>query len=173
MLNLNDFRASERTFQLLTQVAGRAGRAQLPGRVVIQTYNTDDFSIIAASKQDYREFYKNEIIIREKLGYPPFKNIASLVLSGRVDRNVFNEAKKLSDSIHEKLKAYSEKVDVIGPARAPLSKVRNMYRWRIIIKTGQEDMLISMLKEISDNYNAGTSSRDINLSVDVNPFNML
>ena len=173
MLNINDFRASERTFQLLTQVAGRAGRSELPGRVVVQSYNIDDFSIIAASKQDYREFFNNEIIIREKLGYPPFSNIASLTLSGAVDRNVFIQAKQLAETIKNKYLDSVTNLDVIGPSRAPLSKIRNMYRWKIIIKESNLDKLIRILSDVSDDYNSHPESRYVNLNVDVNPVNML
>ena len=83
---MDDYRASERTFQLVTQVAGRAGRGELPGRVVVQTYNTENFSILAACAHDYNTFYSQEVSIRKLLRYPPYTNIANVILSGLNDR---------------------------------------------------------------------------------------
>jgi len=92
ILNTGDYKAAERTFQLLTQVAGRAGRGTIPGRVIIQTYNTDNYSIVCACEQDYVSFYNNEILVRKNLQYPPFIHLASVILSGVNDKQVLNRA---------------------------------------------------------------------------------
>ena len=173
MLNLDDYRASERTFQLLTQVAGRAGRGELPGRVVIQTYNTEDFSINAACRHDYLSFYKQEIKIREKLCYPPFACIAVAILSGADDRAVSAGAEEARELM---LTAFSEsgiKADLLGPARSPLTKIKNKYRWRIIIKCGDEDALAAALAKVSDGFRKKHARDGVEMCLDINPVNML
>ena len=173
MLNVEDYRASERTFQLVTQVAGRAGRGDIPGRVVIQTYNTEDFSILAACKHDYKAFYRQEIGIREKLGYPPFTNIGLVVLSGVDDRSVFREAKLVRDSIAGFFNIDPVDADIFGPTRSPLSKIKNRYRWRIIIKCRAMDKLINVLTEATDAFRRKKGINGVDLSMDVNPASML
>lgn len=96
LLNTGDFRATEKTFQLITQVAGRAGRGKVEGRVVIQTYNTENFSIVCACNHDYNSFYENEILLREQLLYPPFTNLASVILSGTNEKMVIDKANKVA-----------------------------------------------------------------------------
>ncbi|MDP4093855.1 MAG: primosomal protein N' [Bacillota bacterium] len=173
MLNINDFRASEKTFQLLTQVAGRAGRGELTGRVIIQTYNTEDFSIRAACRHDYRSFYSQEIILREKLSYPPFTNIASVIMSGNADKSVFSQSKQVTEQLREKFKVVGCDSEVMGPSRAPLSKIRNKYRWRIIIKCREFDILTKIMTEVSDWFNAERKNSGTDMSVDINPLSML
>lgn len=173
LLNTGDYRASERTFQLITQVAGRAGRGEIPGRVVIQTYNTDDFSIQTAQKHDYVSFYNQEVKIREKLHYPPFTNIAVLILSGLYDRTVFERSKLIKEQLENYMKDFEPEAEVLGPARAPLSKIKNKYRWRIIVKSSDMDKLIEILSKVSDGFNKTKGRINVDLSIDINPVNML
>lgn len=174
LLNIGDYRASEKTFQLITQVAGRAGRAELPGRVVIQTYNTDDFSILAACNHDYSAFYKQEITVREKLDYPPFTNIANVVLSCADDKLAFNTAKTVGELIRAYFPVNGERVDVLGPTRSPLTKIKNKYRWRIVIKCKNMEKLISVLSKVSDEfYKKKKGKNEVELGMDINPVNML
>lgn len=173
LLNTGDYRASERTFQLITQVAGRAGRGELPGRVVIQTYNTEDFSILAACRHDYTSFYDQEIKVREKLDYPPFTNIATVILSGINDRLVFDGAKSVRNSILTAFSDYQGSPLILGPARAPLSRIKSKYRWRIVIKCKSMDKLISVLSKISDDFYRENKRSNVELSIDINPFSML
>jgi len=174
MLNIGDFRASERTFQLITQVAGRAGRGEIPGRVVIQTYNTEDFSIVSACKHDYTGFYDQEILLREKLGYPPFKNIALLIISGVNDRVAFSSAKEVKKLIEKEFSVLGNaSAEVLGPSRSPLAKIKNRYRWRIVIKCRDEDILINILSKVSDEFHKNRGRNAVELSVDINPLNML
>ncbi|TYQ15630.1 UNVERIFIED_CONTAM: replication restart DNA helicase PriA [Acetivibrio alkalicellulosi] len=173
LLNTGDYKATERTFQLITQVAGRAGRGELSGRVIIQTYNTENFSIICACNQDYHSFYQKEIILREKLLYPPFTNLSSLIISGINDREVFNMAKEITKSVCYLFKSTGVKNEVLGPMRAPLSKIKNKYRWRTIIKCDRMDTLISILTKISDEYYFKNKKNSNILSVDINPVSML
>jgi len=172
MLNSGDYNSSERTFQLITQVAGRAGRGRIPGKVIIQTYNTEDFSILAACKHDYKSFYHQEIMMRRALNYPPFTNISALILSGTNDRLTFSKAKELKGLI-EKLATAGDDVEVLGPARAPLMKIKSKYRWRIVIKQKDLSKLTSLLREISDIFYGKKQNKGVDLNIDINPVNML
>ena len=133
-INIPDFRAAERVFQLLTQVAGRAGRGAEPGEVVIQTYNCEHYSIQAACTHDYDTFYRQEIALRQEANYPPFTRLVHLLFEGEEERDV----RRASGIVGRKLQraASREKlsnVEMLGPAPAPLSKLRNRYRWHIAI----------------------------------------
>jgi len=171
LLGSGDYKASERTFQLITQAAGRAGRAGKHGRVVLQTYNPDNFSIQAAVKQDYREFYRQEIELRNVLKLPPFYQIGVIQVSSKNK----DTARKLALRIHGDLlsnKSLSADVFVSDPAPAPLVKLRNQYRWRIIIKHPKIKNLANILEWIHDTYNA-SNKREYTVSVDINPFSMI
>jgi len=178
LLSMDDFRASERTFQLITQVAGRAGRGELPGRVIIQTYNTEDFSILAACSYDYMSFYRQEIRLREKLGYPPFTNIASIIVNAASDLLAMNKAKEVRDILDSQVRSYghdaAQQEDLIlGPMRAPLSKIRNRYRWRIIMKCGNMEKLIEVLTRTGAEFRKHKGKIDADLNMDINPNSML
>ncbi|HEY9059518.1 MAG TPA: primosomal protein N' [Pseudobacteroides sp.] len=173
MLNLGDFRASEKTFQLITQVAGRAGRGQLLGRVIIQSYNTEDFSILTACKHDYIGFYKHEIMIREKLGYPPFTNIGVVIISGPDDKAASSSAKEAGDAITGQMDSVGCKPEIYGPMRAPLAYIKNKYRWRIIIKCNEIDKIIDGFTKLRDIYYKKFEKSCVEMSMDINPFNML
>lgn len=170
MLNLGDFRSAERTFQLITQVAGRAGRGDAEGRVVIQTYNTEDYSILAACDQDYKEFYKKEILIRKQLDYPPFSNIALVTFSGRKDREVFDIAK---GTITDLADNSPENFTILGPSRCPIPKISNKYRWRLVIKSKDGERLVQRLTEMADKQWRKVKDSDVLMSIDINPYNML
>jgi len=174
MLNTGDYRANERTFQLLTQVAGRAGRGKKAGRVIVQTYNTEEYSILAACRQDYIGFYKQEILIRERLGYPPFNNIAVVTFSGKKDRRVFEAARDCKPELIVK----DQNSDMsgfiaLGPSRCPIPKIAGKYRWRMVIKAKDLDDLINRLTALSDSYWKRIKDEDISMSIDINPYNML
>ena len=164
-LNIGDYRANERTFQLLTQMAGRAGRGEKKGAAIIQTYMPDEFSINAAKEQNYTKFYNLEINVREKLNYPPFCDIIVSIISGADEELVKKEASKLFDILHTKFNAYL-------PVPAPISKINNEYRWRILIKENLDyDKLKDFHSLVSEFYKV--KSNDVKVSVDVNPNNML
>jgi primosomal protein N' (replication factor Y) len=134
-LYLPDFRAAERSFQLLMQVAGRAGRSPLGGRVIIQTYNPDQVAIEAAANHDYEGFYHTELAFRREQNYPPFKRLALLLYSGPGPERSAAEAKKLAD----RLRLYVERqglptVEVIGPTPGYVRRVRNQHRWQILLR---------------------------------------
>ncbi len=170
MLNTGDYRASERTFQLLTQVSGRAGRGDIGGRVIIQTYNTDEYSIIAACNHDFKSFYAQEIMIRKRLDYPPFTNIALITFSGRRDRGVFESAKSMKPLLCEEC---PEDTLVLGPSRCPVPKIANKYRWRLVVKERDVELLIERLSAMGDKFWKNNKDKDVTMSIDINPYNML
>lgn len=169
-LNIDDFRANERTFQILTQVAGRAGREQLPGKVVVQTYNPNSFAIELSKGQNYDLFYKTEIELRKQLNYPPFCDIIVVGFSGRDN----NEISKLSTYVYKLLKTNLENynIKVFMPMPAPIDRIKNRYRWRIVAKgkvTSEVNIVIN--KCLQKVYNSGIS-KNTNIIIDVNPNTM-
>jgi len=131
-LNLPDFRSGERTFQLLTQVAGRSGRGDKEGEVVVQTYQPDHYAVLAAAQQDYEAFYRQEIEMRRELSYPPFSQLANLVLSSESKL----EAESRAATVAEQIRAsdLTGQITVLGPASAPLARLRGRYRWHLIVR---------------------------------------
>ena len=169
-LNIDDYRANERTFQILTQVAGRAGREKdLPGKVIIQTYNPDNFSIMCSKKQDYKMFYDTEILIRKQLKYPPFCDIIVIGFSGLNERQLIDIGKKTYEYLKNHLNV--DEFNVFKPMPAPIDKIQNRYRYRIIIKGTMSkcanEVLNNYLKEVYQK-----DLKDIRISIDVNPNNM-
>lgn len=175
LLGMNDYRASERTFQLLTQVSGRAGRGELPGRVVIQTYNTDDYSIIAARGHDYESFFRQESEVRRRLKYPPFTNIGCLIISSVNDRMAFAIAKDTAAFLAPLINTEAGDEMLPGPVRAPITRLRNRYRWRLIIKCDSMDRLAEMLAAAHDEFYRSTAKGryDLDLNMDINPASMM
>lgn len=172
-LNLPDFRASEKTFQLLTQVSGRAGRGDIPGKVIVQTYSPEHYSIIASRHHDYKEFYKDEIAIRERFGYPPFSRLMNIIISGEDYKEVAEASQRFYEGIREKLKRYEGSAfEIFGPCPALHAKIKGKYRWQIIIKsTGME-----IIKEEIKNIWLGTMRTDykgVNIILDVDPYNLM
>ncbi|MCI8361648.1 MAG: primosomal protein N' [Clostridia bacterium] len=146
-LNIEDYRANERTFQILTQVAGRAGRESLQGKVIVQTYNPDSLAIEYAKEQNYKKFYDTEIGIRKQLKYPPFCDIMVIGISGQNEKSVTEVAKNLHQYI--KTRIINEKIGLLlyNPLPAPIDKIKNKYRWRIIIKCIYNDLINELLQE--------------------------
>jgi len=173
LLNVDDYRASERTFQLVTQVAGRAGRGPNRGKVLVQTYNTDDYSIQAACKQDYERFYRQEILVRKNLNYPPFTNIGVVIVKGLDDKLVQQKIKEVYDKIQDMVSDSRPDFGAIGPMRAPISRINGRYRWRIIVKCRSYSFLVNLFTKVYDDFIAGKERGKVDLSVDINPINML
>ncbi len=170
-LNIDDYRATEKTFQILTQVAGRAGRENLPGKVIIQTYNPQDFSIKTAQKQNYKKFYETEITLRKQLKYPPFCDIIVMRFEGKNENQIKALAIETYDNLRKMLENCKD-LTLLKPMPAPIDKIQNRYRWRIIIKGNMtndtNEILNNLLKQI---YKEG--KKDIRVSVDVNPNSMI
>lgn len=133
-LNLPDFRAAERTFQLLTQVAGRAGRGLLGGRVILQTYQPEHYAIQAASSHDYERFYQQELKLRQELAYPPFQHLARLVYRHTSSTQAERGATRLATRLQASAQESGKKLNLIGPAPCFFGRVRGFYRWHLILR---------------------------------------
>ena len=164
-LNLPDFRSGERTFGLLTQVAGRAGRGDLGGRVIIQTYTPGHYAIQAAKNHDYNSFFGKELSFRKELNLPPFCHMVALTLRGRREENVIKAAQSLRQRLEKENQ--SEKIKILGPAPAPVSRVRGTYRWNIFLKSDKIEYSNYLLKKIL----AGRRrEKGAMVTVDVDPY---
>ncbi len=177
-LNFPDFRSSERTFQLLTQVAGRAGRGSMPGRVIIQTYNPEHYAIIASKSHDYEGFYKQELEFRRELLYPPFTHFATLTVSGLKQERVESSALVLKDIITRlvakgKAVPIGRQVDILGPAPAPLSRVKRKYRWQLTLKAGRVGHIHKILTSLREEIEGNQKLKGVNIIIDVDPVGML
>lgn len=166
-LNLEDYRAVERTFQTLVQVSGRAGREE-NGNVIIQTYNPDHYAIIDSQKQDYDLFYNQEISLRKMLNYPPFCDIILINFSGKK----VDEVKKISNLVYKKLiSVQNGNINVYKPVPSPVDKIQNNYRWRIIIKCKVTSKILDIINyAIKDDIIK--KSKDTKVIVDINPNTM-
>lgn len=173
LLGIEDYRAQERTFQLLTQVAGRAGRGSLPGRVVIQTYNTEDYSITSACSHDYESFFSQETKVRRRLRYPPFTNIAVAIVSSVNDKLAFSRAREIYGFLAARIDAQAGDQLLPGPLRAPLSRIRSRYRWRIVVKCDSVERLCVIFGDMSDYFAKIKGRSDVDLSMDINPASMM
>ena len=164
-LNIGDYRAQERTFQLLTQVCGRSGRGEKPGEAIIQTYMPDEFSIQCAKSGDYLKFYNEEIKVREKLNYPPFCDIIIGVISGVNEEAVRKDTFIFYDIMKNDFETYK-------PMPAPISKINDNYRWRVLIKAKISEEIINKLNFCLENF-SNMKSNDTRFSFDINPNNMM
>jgi len=162
-LNLPDFRSAERTFNLLTQVAGRAGRSDLGGRVIIQSYTPQHYSIQAAKTHDYNTFYDKEISLRKELYLPPFCHMVNLTLRGRKEERVFKASENLKSNLEKEIK--SKDIDILGPAPSPISKMKGLYRWNIFLRSESAESITAILKKALDK----SKSSGIIITVDVDP----
>lgn len=163
-LNMPDFRASERTFQLLSQVAGRAGRGQHPGRVIIQTFNPDNEAITRAQDHDFHGLFESMIKEREDAWYPPFCDLVNIVISGPV----LSEVNHLATRVVVQLRAYIEDIEVRGPVECALAKLRDQHRVHALIKMPRE-----MPKWfITDALSGIEVTRGMQMTIDVDPYSM-
>jgi primosomal protein N' (replication factor Y) len=165
-LNLPDFRSAERVFSLLSQVSGRAGRGDRPGRVLIQTYATDNYALDYVARHDYQGFAALELSQRQVLAYPPFGYLVNLVLSGNDETRVHNAAQQISVN----LTSGAEEVEVLGPAPCLLPRLRNKHRMQLLLKSESREPLrrkIEQLGRMKPKLPAG-----IVLTVDVDPVDM-
>ncbi len=170
--NLPDFRASERGFQLLTQVAGRAGRGEFSGKVFFQTYNPDYYALASAKAQNYDEFYATEIIAREEFDYPPFSQIVRLILSGQNNFRAEKSAQEIALRMCTMVEKYgiSERLEVLGPTPCVIERINGMYRFQIIIKNKMGEKGHQF---VSSFLNRITMPKDVKLTVDVDPLDIL
>ncbi len=183
-LNLPDFRAGEQTFSLLTQVAGRSGRAELEGKVVIQTYMPEHYCIAAAQKHDYIGFYKQELEARNAFRYPPFSHVATLLLRGRDEKEVIDAAHAVRDHLEiwqtdqantspDASNTESAKVEILGPAPAPLSKIEGKFRWHFLLRSSSVEKISQLLKSLTHESPAAIKSNAVEIVIDIDPTNTL
>lgn len=173
-LNIDDFRANEKTFQILTQVAGRAGRGESRGKVIIQTYNPDNFSIECSKKQDYNLFYETEIKLRKQLKYPPFCDIITIGVSATNEETTIKVIKKLHNYLKQRIKTENIGVLLYSPLPAPIDKIKNKYRWRMIIKCKFGEDIIEFINNMLEEYNKYEipKKEDARINIALNPANM-
>ena len=177
MLNFPDFKSFETTFQLITQVSGRAGRSDKEGKVVLQTYDTDHYVIRRALKYDFEGFYEDEIKIRKIFNYAPFNNMISVVVSGKNEKIVEKNIKSMHNSIIYLLKERGiENFDfILGPSPCSISKINQNYRYQLLFKDDniEINLLKGIIKYICITKKEIVFDKDINISIDVNPNNIL
>jgi primosomal protein N' (replication factor Y) len=176
-LNMPDFRAAERCFQLLTQVAGRAGRGRLTGQVIFQTYNPEHYAVALAKNHDYQGFYQIEIAQRQQLAYPPFAEIVKIGFSGLNEAKVSSAAQKFAQIMHQAkqavLNANSEaNVEIMGPAPAVIAKIQNAYRWQLLLKTTNSALIEPIIGQCLANY-PFRQYPEIRVIRDRNPYSVL
>ena len=163
-LAIPDFRSGERTFQLLNQVAGRAGRASIPGKVIIQGFNVDHYSILCASRHDYLSFYNEEMRIRRMLKYPPYYNLCSIKVKSKYEDIAIKEGNKIVDFLKGCLDASNI---ILGPSSSNMLKINNVYNIGIVIKYKKTELLIDKLQYINDKY---VDNKDVLIDIDLNPY---
>ncbi|MGZ8519114.1 MAG: replication restart helicase PriA [Candidatus Binatia bacterium] len=172
-LNLPDFRAAERTFQLLSQVAGRAGRGNDPGRMVIQTYSPDHYAIQHLPNHDYKGFFAVESEFRQALNYPPFAKLINLRFDGPKAEEVERRAKSVAAQLRRlqvREPKFNASIEVLGPAAAPIEKLRNRFRWQLLLKGKNSASLLEFANHARRFSPDGRGGR---LQIDVDPYSML
>ena len=164
-LALPDFRAAERTFQLITQVAGRAGRGDLPGRVLIQTYHPNHYALKHATKQDYQGFYDEEIRHRRNHGYPPFVALALFLVRNKDAARARSIAQELRNHLNQANRDHACRI--LGPAPAPFARLRGDYRIQLLMKSRSRKQMRAVIDQALKNFEeAGNEARSVTLEID-------
>ncbi|MDE0299308.1 MAG: primosomal protein N' [Candidatus Poribacteria bacterium] len=172
-LNFPDFRAGERSFNLLTQVAGRSGRGKAGGEVIIQTYMPKHYSVRASKTHDYLSFYRQEIAFREELLYPPLTHAATLLLRGEVETEVIRLANRMLERLRMLKTEQFPDVEIRGPVAAPLSKIMGKYRWHFFLRNANVEKLREFVQKAVRSTDAPRVPKNIDLVVDIDPVTVL
>ncbi|MDM8539490.1 primosomal protein N' [Desulfococcaceae bacterium HSG9] len=175
-LNVPDFRAGEQTFQILAQVAGRAGRGASPGKVILQTYNPDHFSVIAAKKQDYQAFYDEEINCRKSVGFPPFTRLIQLKITGVNPRKVSLHAQAVGEAcylVQSTDDSLGKHIAILGPAEAPIARIDKRYRWQILLKGADSIILHDFIRRLLGTNKPLFTNKAVKVVIDVDPVFMM
>lgn len=172
-LNIPDFRSAERTFQLITQAAGRAGRGELPGKVLIQSYNPDHYAITAAAEHDYEAFYRAESMMRKQIGYPPYSDFIQVILASEEEQEAYEKCRKVAIDFIQYAGAEEERY-LFGPQAAPMNKIKGRYRYQLLIKCfpGKRKKYTKILNDIKMGINTDRNAKYF-ISVDINPYSFL
>jgi primosomal protein N' (replication factor Y) len=171
-----DFRAAENTFQVLTQVAGRAGRGDSPGSVLVQTYNPGHYSIQFAKNHDYQGFFNEEMIFRQELGYPPHRRLILFQLAGNVAERTKEAAQLLADKCREICRERSElsqDLEILGPVAAPLGKIKGKYRWQLLLKSKKVVSLLDVGRQLVNWGYGAFKGFGVSMTADVDPISLI
>lgn len=170
MLHLPDFRSAEKTFQLLTQVSGRAGRHHLPGEVIVQSYTPDHYSIELASEHDYNNFFLKEMLIRKTFQYPPYYFLTLVTVSHQSQLKALEITRKITQFIASQI---GENSTMLGPTPSPLSRVKDRYRYQCMVKYKNEPNLIRTMNRVIQLYEDSIQQNDLQISIDFQPYQMM
>jgi primosomal protein N' (replication factor Y) len=171
-----DFRAAENTFQILTQVAGRAGRGDSPGKVIVQTYNPEHYSIRFAKGHNYTGFIEEEMTFRQELGYPPYRRLLLFRVAANMAEKAEQAAMRLAAKCQELLTHHQDlfqDLEVLGPVAAPLPRVKGKYRWQVLMKSRRSAPLLEAGRQLMGWGNTALKGTGVNLSVDVDPMSLI
>ena len=168
-----DFRATERAFALMTQVAGRAGRGTKPGRVYLQTYVPDHYAVLYAQSHDYLGFYRKEIRVREVLRFPPHYRLIAVLGTGKKEEETSDLIKKFTDILKSFAHRYDGKVMVLGPSPAPLSRINDLYRWRVLLRAKEQSLMRKVLAQSMTAFAEVKGKSHVQIIVDVDPMDLL
>jgi primosomal protein N' (replication factor Y) len=172
-LHIPDFRSSERTFQLLTQVAGRAGRGKVPGTVIVQAHNPDHYVFDYVPQHDYNGFFEKELSLREKLNYPPFTQLVALEIESETEPEGEAAVNHLKQFLSEPVRELPG-VELLGPSRAAMYRINNRYRWHLILRSQETASLQSLVTQCLANQQLRKlTTGKIKITVDVDPMNLL
>jgi primosomal protein N' (replication factor Y) len=169
-LNLPDFRGSERGFQLVSQVSGRAGRGDSPGKVLVQTLNPEHFALRAAVAHDYEDFYRQEIEERKDAAYPPFSYLAAIQLSSNSAKTVEKGSGAAAELLRKLRGKSGMRLEILGPAVPPMGMIRGRYRWQILLKSVRRDQLHKLLHQFRSDYSLPATVR---MTIDIDPLELL
>jgi primosomal protein N' (replication factor Y) len=175
-LSVPDFRAAERTFQLLCQVSGRAGRGTRPGKVLIQTFSPEHYAIKCAMNHDYKTFFEHEMALRTELDYPPMSHMACLLLQGNVRDTTVDAAEELKTIMTSVLDAWLDsgrEIKVMGPVEAPIARLKGKYRWQLLVKSRNVGLMRHFLARCENHWNKRFRRTGVRLSIDIDPYNMV
>ena len=170
MLHIPDFRSSEKTFQLLTQVSGRAGRHHLPGEVVIQTYLKEHFTIELCQTQDYEAFFNEEMKHRRSFYYPPYSFLALVTVSHENPNYAYSTLEKIAKLLREKCK---DQIIFLGPNPSPITKIKNQYRFQLMMKHRKEKELSYYLTGVLDHFQSEIQKKGLSISIDMQPYHVM
>lgn len=171
-MSMPDFRAAEKTFQLLTQVTGRAGRGEEPGEVIIQTMRPSHYAIVYARQHEYQKMYDHEMRLRQRPVFPPFVRLTVLRVGGRVENDVQATALTIARFCRQVVEKEKYRIEVLGPAPSPLDKIKDNYRWQVLLK-GVDTEELHALCTLLGSQRKALVKRDCELVIDVDPENMM
>ncbi|MEC1749296.1 primosomal protein N' [Bacillus mojavensis] len=169
-LHIPDFRSAEKTFQLLTQVSGRAGRHEKPGNVIIQTYTPSHYSIQLTKTHDYETFYQQEMAHRREQSYPPYYYLALVTVSHEEVAKAAVTAEKIAHFLKANCGADTK---ILGPSASPIARIKDRYRYQCVIKYKQETQISALLKKILEHYKREIEQKHVMISIDMNPYMMM